>query len=218
MLQDVFGSISRTAEGYTRCLFRTGCVTEISVTEAFHNLSRYLFPLHHQIVGQKSASLPILTYCLHKSIDLKLDPFKNSTASPPPPFGNKSESIINMVRGDPNDTMTSNDSSSSTKSGTWLVLLCQHLIVRHQMPSESLTLDHRCQGAPRQLNGYLILTKHAVLDRNFSISQRNPLPAHISAGIPDPPPTRVMTLHQCAAPKNTTETILIHCNRRDQNT
>lgn len=126
LLQGVLGSTSRTAEGYTRCLFRTGCVTEISVTEAFHNLSRYLFPLHHQIVGQKSASLPILTYCLHKSIDLKLDPFKNSTASPPPPFSNKFESIINMVRGDPNDTMTSNDSSSSTKSGTGLVLLCQH--------------------------------------------------------------------------------------------
>ena len=65
---------------------------------------------------------------------------------------------------------------------------------------------------------YQILTKYGVLDRCYPISQLNPLPGHIDLGISDPPPTKVVTLHYCAAQESTTEKVLVHCNCRDQKT
>ena len=65
-------------------------------------------------------------------------------------------------------------------------------------------------------NYYQIVTKYRILDRNYPISELNPLPEHIDIGIPKPPPTNVVTLHHCAAQESTTKKVPVHCNCRDQ--
>lgn len=67
-------------------------------------------------------------------------------------------------------------------------------------------------------NNYRILTKYGILDRNYPISELNPLPSHIDIGIPSSSPTAIVTLHYCAAQESTTEKIPVHCNCRDQKT
>ena len=67
-------------------------------------------------------------------------------------------------------------------------------------------------------DSYKILTKYGVLDRNYPISELNPLPSHIEIGIPPPPPRATVTLHYCATQESTTEKVPVHCNCRDQKT
>ena len=67
-------------------------------------------------------------------------------------------------------------------------------------------------------DSYQILTKYGILDRNYPISELNPLPSHIDIEIPTPPPTATVTLHYCAAQESTTEKVPVHCNCRDQKT
>lgn len=65
---------------------------------------------------------------------------------------------------------------------------------------------------------YKILTKYGVLDRNYPISVLNPLPPTIDLGIPEPPPTAVITLHYCATQESTTKKVPVHCGCKDQKT
>ena len=67
-------------------------------------------------------------------------------------------------------------------------------------------------------DSYQILTKHGLLDRCYPISQLNLLPNHIDLGISNPPPTKWVSLHYCAAQESTTEKVPVHCNWRDQKT
>ena len=67
-----------------------------------------------------------------------------------------------------------------------------------------------------EYDSYQILTKYGVLDRQYPISELNPLPEHIDIGIPTPPPTMVVTLHHCAAQESTSEKVPVQCNCRDQ--
>lgn len=69
-----------------------------------------------------------------------------------------------------------------------------------------------------EYDSYQILTKYGVLDRQYPISELNPLPEHIDIGIPTPPPTMVVTLHHCAAQESTSEKVPVQCNCRDQKT
>ena len=69
-----------------------------------------------------------------------------------------------------------------------------------------------------EYDSYQILTKYGVLDRQYPISELNPLPEHIDIGIPTPPPTAVVTLHHCAAQESTSEKVPVQCNCRDQKT
>ena len=50
-----------------------------------------------------------------------------------------------------------------------------------------------------EYDSYQILTKYKVLDRQYPISELNPLPEHIDIGIPNPLPIKVVTLHHCTA-------------------
>lgn len=74
----------------------------------------------------------------------------------------------------------------------------------------------RVIGVIENYDCYQIVTKHGVLDRNYPISELNPLPDHIDIGIPEPPPTNVVSLHYCAAQESTTEKVPVHCNCRNQ--
>lgn len=76
----------------------------------------------------------------------------------------------------------------------------------------------RVIGVHEDYNSYQIVTKYGILDRNYPISELNPLPSHIDIGIPNPPPTAKVTLHHCAAQESTTERVPVHCNCRDQKT
>ena len=76
----------------------------------------------------------------------------------------------------------------------------------------------RIIGLHPDYNSYQILTKYGVLDRNYPVSELNPLPMEFDIGIPDPPPTAVVTLHHCAAQESTSEKVPVHCNCRDQKT
>ncbi len=76
----------------------------------------------------------------------------------------------------------------------------------------------RVIGVKEDFDSYQILTKYGVLDRNYPISELNPLPNHIDIGIPTPAPTARVTLHYCAAQESTTEKVPVHCNCRDQKT
>ena len=76
----------------------------------------------------------------------------------------------------------------------------------------------RVVGLHPEYNSYQILTKYGVLDRNYPISELNPLPSQFDLGIPDPPPTATVTLHHCAAQESTSEKVPVHCNCRDQKT
>ena len=69
-----------------------------------------------------------------------------------------------------------------------------------------------------EYDSYRILTKHGLLDRNYPISELNPLPSHIDLGISNSPPSNIVTLHYCAAQKSTTEKMPVHCDCRDQKT
>ena len=73
-------------------------------------------------------------------------------------------------------------------------------------------------GVREEYDSYQILTKYGVLDRQYRISELNPLPEHIDIGIPTPPPTKVVTLHHCAAQESTSEKVPVQCNCRDQKT
>ena len=66
-----------------------------------------------------------------------------------------------------------------------------------------------------EYDSYQILTKYRVLDRQYPISELNPLPEHIDIGIPNPPPTMVVTLYHCAAQESTSEKVPIQYNCRD---
>ncbi len=69
-----------------------------------------------------------------------------------------------------------------------------------------------------EYDSYRILTKHGLLDRNYLISELNPLPKHIDLGISNPPPTKWVTLHYCVAQESTTEKVPVHCGCKDQKT
>ena len=66
----------------------------------------------------------------------------------------------------------------------------------------------------RRYFSHQVLTKYRVLDRQYPISEVNPLPKHIENRIPVPPPANVDNLHHCAAQESTTEEISIRCNCR----
>ena len=76
----------------------------------------------------------------------------------------------------------------------------------------------RVVGVKEDDDSYQILTKHGVVDRNYPISELNPLPERIDMGISNPPPSNVMTLHYCAARESTTKKVPVHRNCRDQKT
>lgn len=76
----------------------------------------------------------------------------------------------------------------------------------------------RVIGVHKDYDSYQIVTKYGILDRNYPISELNPLPSHIDIEIPNPPPTAKVTLHYCAAQESTTEKVPVHCNCRDQKT
>ena len=76
----------------------------------------------------------------------------------------------------------------------------------------------RVIGLHPEYNSYQILTKYGFLDRNYPISELNPLPSQFDLGISEPPPTVTVTLHYCAAQKSTSENVPVHCNCRDQKT
>ena len=86
----------------------------------------------------------------------------------------------------------------------------------------AVTDDKRIFGRVIDVNedydSYKIITKYGVLDRNYPISELNPLPRHIDIGISNPPPTAQVTLHYCAAQESTVEKVPVHCNCRDQKT
>ena len=79
-------------------------------------------------------------------------------------------------------------------------------------------LFRRIVGYHPNYNSYQILTKYGVLDRNYPISELNPLPSEFDLGISEPLPTATVTLHYCAAQESTSEKIPVHCNCRDQKT
>ncbi len=54
-------------------------------------------------------------------------------------------------------------------------------------------------------DSYIIQTKYGVLDRNYPTSELNELPDNIDLGIPDPVPTKKVTLHLVSAQESTTE-------------
>ena len=61
-------------------------------------------------------------------------------------------------------------------------------------------------------NAYSIQTKYGVLDRNYPTFELMALPDTIELGIPEPPPSKKITLHTVAAKESNTETVLLHCN------
>ena len=69
-----------------------------------------------------------------------------------------------------------------------------------------------------EYDSYRILTKHGLLNRNYPISELNPLPKHIDLSISNPPPTNHVTLHYYTAQESTAEKVPVHCNCRDEKT
>ena len=84
--------------------------------------------------------------------------------------------------------------------------------------SDNKRLFGRVVGFHPDYNSYQILTKYGVLDRNYPISELNPLPSQFDLGIPEPPITATVTLRHCANQESTTEKVPVHCNCRDQKT
>ncbi len=52
--------------------------------------------------------------------------------------------------------------------------------------------------------------KHGLLDRNYLISELNPLLRYIDLGISNAPLTNHMTLHYCAAQESITEKVSVY--------
>ena len=67
-------------------------------------------------------------------------------------------------------------------------------------------------------NAYSIQTKYGVLDRNYHTSELMALPDTIELGIPEPPPSKKITLYSVAAKESTTEKIPVHCKCKDERT
>ena len=76
----------------------------------------------------------------------------------------------------------------------------------------------RVIGVIEDYDSYQIQTKYKILNRNYPISELNPLPPHIDIEISNPSSSGLVTLHHCAAQESTTEKVLVHCNCRDQKT
>ena len=68
------------------------------------------------------------------------------------------------------------------------------------------------------IDSYKIMTKYGILDRNYPISELNPLPELIDLGIPTPAPRAVVTLHHCAMQESISEKVPVHCNCKDRKT
>ena len=66
-----------------------------------------------------------------------------------------------------------------------------------------------------EYNSYQIMTKYGFLDRNYPVSELNPLPSEIDIRIPEPMPQATVTLHYCAAQESTTKKVPVHCNCRN---
>lgn len=64
-------------------------------------------------------------------------------------------------------------------------------------------------------DAYSIQTKHRVLERNYPTSELMPLLDTIELGIPEPPPSKKITLHTVAAK---TEKVPVHCKCKDERT
>ena len=83
-------------------------------------------------------------------------------------------------------------------------------LVQHYLRLQYFILKHPCCYQGREwYDSYQILTKDRVLDRQYPISELNPLPEHIEVGIPDRPPTHVETLQHGAVHQSTTEKVSI---------
>ena len=67
-------------------------------------------------------------------------------------------------------------------------------------------------------NAYSIQTKYGVLDRNYPTSELMALLDTIELGIPEPPPSKKITLHSVAVKESTTEKVLVHCKCKDKRT
>ena len=67
-------------------------------------------------------------------------------------------------------------------------------------------------------NAYSIQTKPGVLDRNYPTSELMSLPDTIELGIPEPPPSKKITLNTVLAKESTTEKVPVHCKCKDQRT
>lgn len=62
---------------------------------------------------------------------------------------------------------------------------------------------------------YKIVTKYGILDRNYPVSELNPLPGTIDLAIPQLQPTNVVTLHHCAAQESTTDKVPVYCGCKE---